>query len=60
VLIKHSIFPKVKKHKRSKTSLERMASNNKVRYIKQEERAAKYIVDNNPNYKDTLIKSLLE
>jgi len=37
-----------------------MASNNKARYIKQEERAAKRIADNNPNYKDTLIKSLLE
>ena len=30
-----------------------MASNNKAKYIKQEERAAKRIVDNNLDYKGT-------
>ena len=58
MLIKYSIFSRVKKYKRSKTLLERMAFNNKVRYIKQEERAVKRIVDNNSDYKDMLIKSL--
>ncbi|OCK96338.1 uncharacterized protein K441DRAFT_551606, partial [Cenococcum geophilum 1.58] len=58
-LVKHFILSGVKKRKRSEIPLERMASNNKVRYIKQE-RAVKRIADYNPNYKDTLIKSLLE
>jgi len=52
VLIKHSILPRVKKYKILEILLERIASNNKVRYIKQEERAAKRIADDNPNYKD--------
>ena len=52
MLIKHSILPRVKKYNRLETLLKRIASNNKARYIKQEERAAKRIVDDNPNYKD--------
>jgi len=52
VLIKHSILPKVKKRKRLETLLERIASDNKARYIKQKERAVKRIADDNPNYKD--------
>ena len=57
MLIKHSILPRVKKYKILEILLERIASNNKVRYIKQEERAAKRIADDNPNYKDMWIKS---
>ena len=52
MLVKHSILFRVKKYKRLEILLKRIAFNNKVRYTKQVERAAKYIADNNPNYKD--------
>jgi len=52
VLVKHSILPEGKKRKRSETPPERMASDDKARYVEQEERAAKRIADDNPDYKD--------
>ncbi|KAI9857472.1 MAG: hypothetical protein M1813_008222 [Trichoglossum hirsutum] len=52
-LVKHSIFPEVKKRKRSETPLERMASDDEAEYVKQEERAAKRIADNDLDYEDT-------
>ena len=45
-------LPRVKKCKRSETPPEWMDSNNKAWYIKQEKRAAKYMVENNSDYKD--------
>ena len=49
MLIKYSILPRVKKLKRPEILLKRIAFNNKARYIRQEERATKYIVNNNPS-----------
>jgi hypothetical protein len=60
VLVKHSILSGVKKCKRSETPPERMASDDEARYVEQEERAAKRIADNNPDYEDTSIKSSSE
>jgi hypothetical protein len=56
----HSIAPRVKKRKRSETPIEKIASSDEARYIKQENRAAKRMVDDNSDYKDTSIKSLPE
>jgi len=50
----------VKKRKQSETPLEEIASANEARYIEEEERAAKRIVEGNSNYKDILVKSSLE
>ena len=52
VLVKHSILPGVKKRKRSETPPERIASDDEVRYVEQEERAAKRMADNDPDYED--------
>ena len=51
MLVKYFILPRVKKYKRLEIPPERMASDNKAKYIKQEERAAKCIADNNLDYK---------
>ena len=51
MLIKHFILLRVKKRKRLELPLERMASNNKAKYIKQEERVVERMVDNNLDYK---------
>jgi hypothetical protein len=48
--IKSSILPGVQKRKRSETPPERMASGDEAKYIEQEERAAKRMEDNDPNY----------
>ena len=52
-LVKHSILPGVKKRKRSETPPERMASDDEARHAGQEERAAKRIADDDPDYEDT-------
>lgn len=52
MLVKHSILPGVKKRKRSETPPERIASDNEARYIEQEERAAKRMADDDPDYED--------
>ena len=51
MLVKHSILSGVKKCKRSETPPERMASDDKAKYIKQEERVAKHMADNDLDYK---------
>jgi hypothetical protein len=50
----------VKKRKRSKTPPEEITSGDETRYVKQEERAAKRMADEDPDYEDTSIKSLSE
>ncbi|ORX95175.1 hypothetical protein BCR34DRAFT_579473 [Clohesyomyces aquaticus] len=57
---KHSIAPGVKKRKRSETPPEEIASGDEARYIKQEERAAKRMADEDPDFEDTSSKSLSE
>jgi hypothetical protein len=51
--------PRLKKWKRLKTPLNHITSSNKVRYIKQEKRALKYIADNDLKYKNTLMRGSL-
>jgi hypothetical protein len=43
----------VKKRKRLETPPEEIASGDEARYVKEEERAAKRIADDDPNYKNT-------
>jgi hypothetical protein len=50
VLVRHSILPGVKKRKRSETPPERMASDDEAKYVKQEQRAAKRMEDDDPDY----------
>jgi hypothetical protein len=52
-LVKHSILPGVKKRKRSESAPERMASDDEAKYVKQEERVAKRMADNDLDYKGT-------
>ncbi|KAI9763276.1 MAG: hypothetical protein M1839_006523, partial [Geoglossum umbratile] len=49
-LVKHSILPGVKKRKRSETPPERMASDDEAKYVEQEQRAAKRMADDDPDY----------
>jgi len=48
---------RLKKQKRLKTLLDYIAFGNKTKYINQEERALKRIIDNNLEYKNILIRS---
>jgi len=48
---------RLKKWKRLKIPLDYIASGDKTRYINQEERALKYIVDDDLKYKNILIRS---
>lgn len=59
-LVKHSIRPGVKKRKRSETPSERMASGDETRYLEQEERAAKRMAENDPDYENKSISSTSE
>jgi hypothetical protein len=52
MLVKHSIFPGVKKRKRSEIPSERITSD-EAKYVEQKERAAKRIADNDLDYEDT-------
>lgn len=52
-LVKHSILSGVKKRKRSETPPERMASDDEMKYVELEERAAKRMADNDLDYKGT-------
>jgi len=49
---KHSLAFGVKKRKRSETPPEEIALGDEARYTEQEERAAKRIADDDPDYKD--------
>jgi len=53
-LVKHSILPGIKKRKRLETPPERMASDDEAKYAELEQRAAKRIADNDPDYEDRL------
>ena len=50
---------RLKKWKRLKILLNYIAFSDKTKYTNQEEKALKYIADNNPEHKNTLIKSSL-
>jgi hypothetical protein len=52
---KHSISPGLKKRKRSETPPDQIAPEDEARYIKQEERAAKRVAEDDPDYDDTSI-----
>ena len=47
----------IKKRKRLETPLEEITSTNEARYVEEEERAVKRIVEGDSNYKDILVKS---
>jgi hypothetical protein len=51
-LVRHSILPGIKKRKRSETPSERMVSDDEAKYAEQEERVAKCIADDDPDYED--------
>jgi hypothetical protein len=57
---KHSIGPGVRKRKRSPTPPEEITSSDEVRYVEREERAAKRMADDDPDYEGTSIRSLLQ
>jgi hypothetical protein len=46
----HSIAPGLKKRKRSETPPDRITSGDEARYAEQEERAAKHMADDDPDY----------
>ncbi len=50
---KHSIRPGLKKRKRSETPPDKIILVDEARYVKQEERAAKRLADDDPDYEDT-------
>ncbi|PVH92418.1 hypothetical protein DM02DRAFT_733711 [Periconia macrospinosa] len=50
----HSIGPGVKKRKRSETPPEEITAGDEARYIEREERAAKRLAQNDPDYEDRL------
>lgn len=49
---KHSIAPGLKKRKRSETPPERMTSDDEGRFIEHEERVAKRLADDDPEYEN--------
>ena len=51
-LLRHSISLGVKKRKRSETPPERTASDDEAKYAEREERAAKRMEDNDPDYEN--------
>lgn len=61
LLSKDLIAPGIKKRKRSETPEDRIASGDEAWYVKQEERTAKRIAGDDPDYEDgSRMKSLLE
>jgi hypothetical protein len=54
---KHSIGPGVKKRKRFPTPPEEITSSDEARYVGREERAAKRMADDDPDYEDTSMRS---
>ena len=54
---KHSIAPGLKKRKRSETPPEQIASGDEARYVEQEQRTAKRMADDDPDYENTSIRS---
>ena len=59
LLGEHAIAPRLKKRKQSETPPNQITSSDKAGYIKQEERAAKRIAENNSNSKARQSKSKL-
>jgi len=53
----HSIAPGLKKRKRSETPPDQITSGDEARYVKQEERAAKRMADDDPDYENTSMGS---
>jgi hypothetical protein len=51
-LVRHTIFPGVKKRKISETPPERIACDDEAKYAEQDERAAKRTADHDPDYED--------
>ena len=54
---KHSIAPGLKKRKRLETPPEQIASGDEARYVEQEQKADKGVEDDDPDYKNTSMKS---
>lgn len=57
---KHSIAPGIKKRKRPETPPDQITSDDEARYVEQEERVAKRIAGDDPDYENLSIKSLSE
>ena len=53
----HSIASRLKKRKRSETPPDQITSSDEAKYVKQEERAAKRMADDDRDYENTSIKS---
>jgi hypothetical protein len=56
-LSKHSIASGLKKRKRSETPPEQIASGDEARYVEQEQKADKRVEDDDPDYKNTSMRS---
>ena len=50
---KHSIAPGIRKRKRSETPPEEIAPSDEAKYVDDEERAAKRLTYDDPDYEDT-------
>lgn len=48
----HSVAPGVKKRKRLETPPEEITASDEARYVEREERAAKRLAQNDPDYED--------
>jgi hypothetical protein len=56
-LSEDSIAPGLKKRKRAETPPDQITSGDEAKYVGQEERAAKRMAEDDPEYEDTSIKS---
>lgn len=58
-LVQHSILPRVEKRKRSETPPDQVTFDDEVKDIEHEKRAAKHVADNDPDYENISISSIL-